>query len=403
VAWRCGPANIENNQRQSRSRMSSLLHSLLGHAAERAFAMSALFALTASAQLTAPLGERSVVPSSRTPRWLGDVSACGGPLCTQSASAETSIPLVGGLQVVVGGGAGRPFGARSPWTHERRFDLRYATGSISAWMGGVRTDGLVSDTTTPLRTRLESGFRFTTKSAELALSFSAGRRASRSSSMIAIPDQLVTRDSTIGRVDTIPGSISGAPSEIVSLTELRGTWSVGHFLLSTTAGHSTASLSSSTFWGTLEAARPLPRGPLAFLNIGFAAAPATVGFVALPRRSMSLGLRFGSATFATRAAEGRGRDASRSTFIVQREAVGRYRLRLRIPRARLVELASDCTGWKPVVLTRERGDDWEIVLPVSAGSHLVNIRVDGGEWIAPPGLVAKTDDFAGAVGVFVVD
>jgi hypothetical protein len=67
-----------------------------------------------------------------------------------------------------------------------------------------------------------------------------------------------------------------------------------------------------------------------------------------------------------------------------------------------VELASDCTGWKPVVLSRE-GNEWEIVLPVSAGSHLVNIRVDGGEWVAPPGLVAKTDDFAGAVGVFVVD
>ena len=402
MTWRCGQASIENDQTQSRSRMSSLLHRPLGVAGGRAFVMSALFAVTGSAQLTAPLGERSVVLSSRVPRWLGDVSACGGPLCAQTASAETSIPLVDGFQVVIGSGAGRAFGARSPWTNERRVDLRYATRSLSAWVGGVRTDGLVSDTTAPLRTRLESGFRFTTKSAELALSFSAGRRTSRLSSIIGIPDQ-VTSDSITGRVDTIPGSIGGASSEIVSLTELRGTWAVGRFLLSTTAGHSTASHSSSTFWGTIEAARPLPRGPLAFLNIGFAAAPATVGFIALPRRSMSLGLRFGSATFATRAAEGRASDAAPAPFAVQREAVGRYRLRLRIPRARLVELASDCTGWKPVVLTRERGDEWAIVLPVSAGSHLVNIRVDGGEWIAPPGLVAKTDDFAGAVGVFVVD
>jgi hypothetical protein len=383
--------------------MSSLLHRYFGNAGVPAFVMSSLLASTALAQLTAPLGERRVVLSSRVPRWLGDVSACGGPLCTQTASAETSIPLAGGFQVVFGGGAGRMFDARSSWTSERRVDLRYATRPLSAWIGGVRTDGLVSDTTSPLRARLESGLRFATTNAELVLSFSAGRRTSRSSNIVRIPDQLTTSDSTTGRVDTIPGSISGAPSEIVSLTELRGTWSVGRFILSTTAGHSTASHSSSNFWGTVEAARALPRGPLAFLNIGFAAAPATVGFIALPRRSMSLGLRFSSATFATRAAERSGSDASPSMFTVQREALGRYRLRLRIPRARLVELASDCTGWKPVVLTRERGDDWEIVLPASAGSHLVNIRVDGGEWIAPPGLVAKTDDFAGAVGVFVVD
>jgi hypothetical protein len=68
-----------------------------------------------------------------------------------------------------------------------------------------------------------------------------------------------------------------------------------------------------------------------------------------------------------------------------------------------VELASDCTRWQPVTLAHERDNEWEIVLPVSAGSHLVNIRVDGGQWIAPPGLVAKMDDFAGVVGVFVVD
>jgi hypothetical protein len=89
--------------------------------------------------------------------------------------------------------------------------------------------------------------------------------------------------------------------------------------------------------------------------------------------------------------------------MVQREALGRYRLRVRMTGAHFVELASDCTGWKPVALSRGDGNDWEVVLPVSAGSHLVNIRVDGGAWIAPPGLVAKSDDFAGVVGVFVVD
>jgi hypothetical protein len=218
-----------------------------------------------------------------------------------------------------------------------------------------------------------------------------------------MPAHIVASDSTAIRVDSAPGSWTSPGSEILSLAEVRGSWSVGRFLLSTVAGRGAASRSASAFWGSVEAATPLARGPLAFLNVGFANAPGTVGFVGLPRRSMSLGLRFSSATFGTRAAERRSRDVSTSAFVVQREAFGRYRLRVNLPSARFVELASDCTGWKPIALSRGDGNGWEVVLPVSAGSHLVNIRVDGGAWIAPPGLVAKSDDFAGMVGVFVVE
>ena len=383
--------------------MISLLPKRFGEAGARACVMSVLVAVTASAQLTAPLGERRLVPNPGVPRWLGDVSACGGPLCTQTASAETSVPLLGNLQLVLGGSAGRILASHSAWTGERRLDVRYSTGLLSVWAGGVRTDGLVSDTTAPLRTRLESGFRFATANAEIALSLSGGRRPSRSANTIAVPAQLFNVDTGNFRVDTIPGSVTNSPSEIVSLTELRGSWSVGRFLFSTIAGRGAALRSSPMFWGSVEAATALARGPLAFLNVGFSEASKSAGFIALPRRSMSVGLRFSSATFASRAAERRVGDASSSTFIVQREAAGRYRLRVKIAGARLVELASDCTRWQPVALSREQGNEWEIVLPVAAGSHLVNIRVDGGQWIAPPGLVAKTDDFAGVVGVFVVD
>ena len=382
--------------------MISLLHKRFGDAALRACALSILVASTASAQLTAPLGERRLVPNSGVPRWLGDVNACGGPLCTQTASAEASVPLLGSLQLVFGGSAGRMLTNRSPWTSERRADLRYSTGALSIWAGGVRTDGLVSDTTAPLRTRLESGFRLATTRAEIALSLSGGRRTSRSNS-IAVPAQIYNVDSSNSRVDTIPGSVTATRTEIVSLAELRGSWSLGRFLFSTVAGRGAALRSSPMFWGSLETATPLARGPLAFLNLAFSNAPKSAGFIALPSRSMSVGLRFSSATFASRAAERRVGDASSSTFIVQRESVGRYRLRVKIAGARIVELASDCTRWQPMVLAHERDNEWEIVLPVSAGSHLVNIRVDGGQWIAPPGLVAKTDDFAGVVGVFVVD
>jgi hypothetical protein len=54
-------------------------------------------------------------------------------------------------------------------------------------------------------------------------------------------------------------------------------------------------------------------------------------------------------------------------------------------------------------MSRLADDVWESVVPATTGSHLVNIRVDGGSWIVPPGLVPKSDDFAGSVGVFVIE
>ena len=238
-----------------------MLDKRFGNAGLRVCLVSMAFAVTASAQLTAPLGERRLLPNSGIPRWLGDLSACGGPLCSQTASAETSVPLLGSLQLVLGGSAGRMLAPRSSWSGERRVDLRYSTGGLSVWAGGVRTDGLVSDTTAPLRTRIESGFRFSIANAEIALSLSGGRRASRSANSIAIPSRLFNVDSGNMRVDTIPGSIVDSPREIVSLAELRGTWSVRRFLLSAVAGRGAALRSAPMFWGSVEAATALARGP----------------------------------------------------------------------------------------------------------------------------------------------
>ena len=48
-------------------------------------------------------------------------------------------------------------------------------------------------------------------------------------------------------------------------------------------------------------------------------------------------------------------------------------------------------------------DGWIVEISASRGLHRANIRVDGGAWIAPPGLASMTDDFAGEVGIFVVE
>jgi hypothetical protein len=89
-------------------------------------------------------------------------------------------------------------------------------------------------------------------------------------------------------------------------------------------------------------------------------------------------------------------------FDVQELAPGQYRVALRVPRARVVELTGDFTAWKPVAMHRSRGDWWEATLPITPGTHQVNVRINGERWVAPPGATVVDDDFAGLVGVIVI-
>ena len=84
-------------------------------------------------------------------------------------------------------------------------------------------------------------------------------------------------------------------------------------------------------------------------------------------------------------------------------SAGQYRLSVYAPRAHSVEITGDFTGWKPVSLTRGEGAEWSVTLALFPGTHRVNARVDGGAWIVPAGLPTMTDDFAGDVGVLVIE
>lgn len=77
-------------------------------------------------------------------------------------------------------------------------------------------------------------------------------------------------------------------------------------------------------------------------------------------------------------------------------------IRLRAPDAHSVELIADFTGWKTVKLADAGGGWWSATFPITAGIHELNVRIDAGRWIAPPGLSSKADEFGGSVGVLIV-
>jgi hypothetical protein len=95
-------------------------------------------------------------------------------------------------------------------------------------------------------------------------------------------------------------------------------------------------------------------------------------------------------------------DASAPFRIGPAVAAGRE-IVVQAPEAETVELAGDFTDWKPVGLRRWGPDSWRTLLPVSPGLHRLAIRIDGGEWRAPPGTRPIESEFGGQVAEVVVD
>jgi hypothetical protein len=80
------------------------------------------------------------------------------------------------------------------------------------------------------------------------------------------------------------------------------------------------------------------------------------------------------------------------------------RLTLYAPGATTVEISGDFTDWHPVPLSRNpgKGDAWGATFRIPSGVHRINVRRDGGPWMAPGGTTRSADDYDGEVGVFVL-
>ena len=73
------------------------------------------------------------------------------------------------------------------------------------------------------------------------------------------------------------------------------------------------------------------------------------------------------------------------------------------PLARNVELAADFTGWEPVQMAPAGAGWWVVSRPLKPGKYQINLRMNGGRWVVPPGLLGMLDEFGGSVGLLVVD
>jgi 1,4-alpha-glucan branching enzyme len=90
-------------------------------------------------------------------------------------------------------------------------------------------------------------------------------------------------------------------------------------------------------------------------------------------------------------------------FIADRKRAGSVTLRVDAPGAQLVEVSGDFTDWTPVRLSRASDGLWALTLPITRGKYQMNVRLDGGKWLVPPGLLPMLDEFGGSVGLLVID
>jgi hypothetical protein len=95
--------------------------------------------------------------------------------------------------------------------------------------------------------------------------------------------------------------------------------------------------------------------------------------------------------------------AAPDVFRAEARPQGVVLLMVHAPSAGRVEINGDFTGWTPVDLERMSEGWWTRALPIASGKYEMNLRVDGGGWIVPPGLLEMKDEFGGSVGLLIVE
>jgi hypothetical protein len=102
------------------------------------------------------------------------------------------------------------------------------------------------------------------------------------------------------------------------------------------------------------------------------------------------------------ATHGRAGAASRiASFGIEPGTGSDVTLRLSAPDARSVEVSGDFTNWEAIPLARDSRGEWTVTLPITSGTHQVNVRLDGSAWVVPPGLMTISDE-SGTSGLLVI-
>ena len=204
-------------------------------------------------------------------------------------------------------------------------------------------------------------------------------------------------DTEPGIIDTVLQQTMHSATRRWSSAEARLSWREDRWWATALVGRVGVAQQGASLWGGVQFGADIGRGASLLLGVATTSRLLAAFGPAPERHNVNLGLGFNTAILSSRPSV-----APAAAFALTTAGIGRVRIMIHVAAARSLEFASDCTGWKPVAMSRT-SDGWVIEFAAARGLHRGNIRIDGGRWIAPPGLATTDDDFAGEVGIFVVE
>ena len=204
----------------------------------------------------------------------------------------------------------------------------------------------------------------------------------------------------------INGSIYYTDLQVALSMETRGT-ELGALIGSRLGDQLTTLSRNATSWASLSATRRIRNRLALSLSGGTYPIDPTQGFPG--GRFVSLAVRIITGDrppSVPRVAVGpeTPRGPAIASFNASRDRQGVLTITVTASGADLVEVNGDFTNWVPMALTRDPSEPehWAARLPVGPGKYQINIRINGGKWVVPPGILSMLDEFGGTVGLLVV-
>jgi hypothetical protein len=276
-------------------------------------------------------------------------------------------------------------------------NLSYAIGAGGLWVGTTQRASSIDSLPGHTQTFSAGSWR-RFGNAVLTASFTTSNSAGSVNAFSALDPGNPGTGGTGGLGDSLPRTGS-VPARHYSDVESTVYWSHGALALDGLVGtRVSTSYGQRSTWGQAQASWALGEQLALVLAGGTRASEPEIGRVG--GNFFSFGVRVASVPWIVHALHP-GARSSASRFGVRAEGSTRVIFVL-APAARSIELMADFTDWQPVAMRHTSNDEWELALQIAPGAHRVNIRVDGGEWNAPPGASTVQDEFNGVVGLVVV-
>lgn len=213
-------------------------------------------------------------------------------------------------------------------------------------------------------------------------------------------DITVLRDSTLRDDVFLSGNTGSAPDSLFR-SRVRSISDVAFALLvelptmsiDATVGRRSGDDVISQGWWRVHATIPITA--VASIRVGTSRNPADLVLGIPGERATTLGLRVAIP-------DGNGQPPLAVPVVVERNDGQRVRIILTLPGGSSAKLMGEFTGWRPVSLEPLGGGRFAASFFAQPGTYRINVALDGGPWIAPPGMPRIEDGFGGLVGLLTL-